>query len=117
MGALLSLSGDTPCDRMFIHYGYASDVSKFAGGLNPNAYATQGPIMTGLEAQQLLALPHELPPNSYYRVVVPNDVAAIGPLPVQPTTVPLRTGGGIEFKFPNGTPPGSVAGPYPLPVK
>lgn len=43
------------------------------------------------------------------------SVPLIDPMPVQPTVVPPRTGGGIEFIFPNGTPPGSVSGPYPLP--
>lgn len=71
--------------------------------------------MTGLQAQQVLALPREDPPDAYYDVRVRRSVPVIGPRPVAPTTVPPRTGGGIEFIFPAGTPPGSVSGPRLLP--
>lgn len=101
--------------EQYIHYGYASDAPYFRGGLNPGGYATQGPIMTGPQAQEILALPNPQPPDSYYVITVPPSVPVIGPSPVQPTLDPPRTGGGIEYKFPSGTPPGSVTGPFPLP--
>ncbi len=126
LGSLLSLSGDQAqtssattkdacTSSSYVHYGYANQSALFAGGLNPGAYATQGPIMTGPEAQQILALPHSLPPDSYYIITVPSTVPVVGPTPVAPTSDPLRTGGGTEFRFPAGTPPGSVSGPFPLP--
>lgn len=71
--------------------------------------------MTGEQAQQLLALPHDSPPDSYYNVSVPDDWPVIGPGPVEATDNPARTGGGVEYIFPIGTPPGSVTGPFPLP--
>ena len=100
----------------YVHYGYAADASKFVGGLRAGGYATQGPIMTGPQAQQLLALPHASPPDAYYIVRVPRSVPVVGPGPVAPTVVPPRSGGGVEFIFPAGTPPGSVSGPRPLPT-
>jgi hypothetical protein len=99
------------------HYGYEADSAKFLKGLNPGSYATtaEGAVMSGSTAQQVLALPHELPPDVYYEVIVPNSVPVIGPRPVERTDVPPRTGGGVEYIFPQGTPPWSVRGPFPLP--
>jgi hypothetical protein len=102
----------------FRHYGYAEDASKFGGGIKPGGYAThaRGRPMSGRTAQNKLALPHEQPPNAYYKVNVdPKTTPVIGPRPVQPTNVPPRPGGGIEYIFPEGTPPGSVTGPFPIP--
>ena len=95
---------------------YADDAAKFKDGLRPGSYAThaRGRPMSGTTAQQKLALPHETPPNSYYKVRVDSSVPVNGPGPVQPTQVPMRPGGGIEYTFPNGTPPGSVQGPFPI---
>jgi len=70
--------------------------------------------MTGATAQQKLALPHDPVPNAYYKVQVGPNVKVNGPGPVQPTQAPIRPGGGIEYTFPNGTPPGSVTGPFPI---
>jgi len=71
--------------------------------------------MHGSTAQDRLALPHEAPPDAYYKVRVPEGHPARGPTPVDATDVPPRRGGGIEYYFPEGTPPGSVEGPFPIP--
>jgi len=101
----------------YFHYGYAEQASNFVGGLNPNSYATKGPIMSGDTAQDKLALPHRLPPDSYYVVRVTDSTPVIGPSVVQSTVNPPRSGGGIEYIFPEGTPPGSISGPFPLPCQ
>jgi len=100
--------------RVFRHYGFADDASKFKNGLRPGAYAThaRGRPMKGITAQQKLALPHDPIPDAYYKVRVGSDVRVNGPGPVQSTQLPMRPGGGIEYTFPNGTPPGSVEGPF-----
>lgn len=45
--------------------------------------------------------------------MVPNDTLVVGPEIVAPHYG--QPGGGIEYTFPQGTPPGSVAGPNPIP--
>jgi RHS repeat-associated protein len=113
---LFSDDGDANV-AVYVHYGYAADSPYFCDGLYPGSYATQGTtILTGEQAQQLLALPHDIPPDSFYLVTVPTTLPVQGPSTVQPTDVPPRTGGGTEVQFPEGTPPGSVSGPYPLPT-
>lgn len=103
--------------QTFRHYGYAEDAAKFEGGLRPGGYAThnRGRPMHGQTAQDRLALPHEAPPNAYYKIRVGPETPVTGPGPVAPTTVPPRGGGGIEYTFPRGTPPGSVEGPFLIP--
>jgi hypothetical protein len=103
--------------RTYRHYGYAEDASKFEGGLRPGGYAThsRGRPMTGASAQVRLALPHERPPNAYYKITVGPGVRVVGPGPVRPTAIPSRQGGGTEYVFPDGTPPGSVEGPFAIP--
>jgi len=115
VGMALSLGGDTPQYDYYTHYGYAADKDNFANGLRPGAFATRGPLMTGAQAEQQLALPPRLtPPNSYYTVRIMKDmVPVIGPGIVAPRYG--RPGGGIEYQFPEGTPSGSVTGPFPLP--
>ena len=71
--------------------------------------------MTGSQAQELLALPHELPPNVYFEVTLPSDTPVIGPKPVERTEIPERTGGGIEYILPGGAPEGTITGPFLLP--
>ena len=114
------------------HYGYADQAALFAGGLNPGSYATSthGPLFTGSQAQQFLALPvhrqGDSPPDSVYLVTVPRgNVPVVGPEPVGGASwsnqfdggFVQRTGGGVQYQFPQGTPPGSVRGPYPLPAE
>lgn len=100
--------------RLFRHYGYAKDAAKFEKGLKPGAFGThaRGRPMSGKTAQDKLALPHETPPDSYYKVSVGDDVPVTGPSKVTATDVPPRSGGGSEYQFPQGTPPGSVEGPF-----
>ncbi|MHB1381615.1 MAG: hypothetical protein ACYCXJ_05270 [Thermoleophilia bacterium] len=103
--------------RSFRHYGYAEDAESFAGGMKPGSYATHaiGRPMHGKSAQQKLSLPHADPPNAYYRVRIGPETNVTDRATVPSTKTPLRTGGGIEYRFPNGTPPGSVEGPFPIP--
>ena len=104
---------------IFRHYGYAEDAASFANGLNPGGYATsaRGRPMSGRRAQQKLALPHEQPPDCYFRIVAdPTTIRILGPRHVRRSKIPLRLGGGIEYVFPEGTPPGSVSGPFAIPL-
>jgi len=103
--------------RTFRHYGYAKDAEKFKEGLHKGRFAThgRGRPMSGKTAQEKLALPHEKPPDAYYKVRVGQNTPVVGPSPVKPTDVPPRRGGGSEYVFPDGTPPGSVEGPFPIP--
>ena len=103
--------------RTFRHYGYAEDAIKFEGGLKPGSYAThgRGRPMHGKTAQEKLALPHETPPDAYYKVRVGTETPVIEHGTVRATDVPKRPGGGIEYTFPEGTPSGSVNGPFPIP--
>jgi len=118
--SVLSLSGDTVQQDYYRHYGYAADAPNFAKGLLPGSFATtaNGPPLTGLQAQQQLALPARSGlPNAYYNVTVPRGLVPVeGPTPVEPEPdYNNAPGGGIQYRFPEGTPPGSVTGPYPLP--
>ncbi len=114
-GAMLAGGARRIRPEEYWHYGYASDAGKFASGLRPGSFATipTGTPMTGPQAQSLLALPHPTPPDSYYKVTVFRELTpVIGPSPVAPDFG--QPGGGVEFTFPEGTPPGSVTGPFPL---
>jgi hypothetical protein len=115
----LTITGSTPQYTLYRHYGYAADAALFEGGLRPGSYATtaDGVPMTGAVAQDRLALPHAAPPDAYYNVHAPVGTPVIGPTIVQPTITPPRSGGGIEFIFPEGTPPGTVFGPVPIPLQ
>ncbi len=85
--------------------------------MKAGSYVTtgEGEPMSGAVAQQLLALPHEKPPDAYFEVTISNDIPVIGPKPVARTEIPPRTGGGIEYILPEGAPGGTVSGPFPLP--
>ncbi|MCG2678925.1 MAG: hypothetical protein L6455_02995, partial [Kiritimatiellae bacterium] len=102
--------------QLFRHYGYAEDAAKFKVGLKPGSYTThaRGRPMGGATAQERLALPHETPPNAYYKVRVGPETPVQGPSPVEATEIPPRTGAGIQYYFPEGTPPGSIEGPFPI---
>lgn len=123
-GALGAVILDNPGDSIrrpieqYRHYGYSAQASLFAGGLNPGAFATSaiGPPLTGQQAQSQLALPQrpQGPPDAYYLVSIrQGQVPVIGPEPVMPAN--NEPGGGTQFRFPKGTPAGSVSGPYPIP--
>ena len=107
------LSGDTPQQQVFRHYTNDANPSDFANGLNPNSYATttDGPVMTAQQAQSSLSLQNL--PTAYYNVTIYSGVTQVnGPFTVN--SAYGQPGGGVEFIFPEGTPPGSVIGPYPL---
>jgi hypothetical protein len=104
--------------RCFRHYGYADDAPHFEQGIKPGGYAThaRGRPMSGIVAQQRLALPHEQPPDAYYRITIdPTRTPVEGPRAVLPMAIPPRHGGGVEYIFPDGTPAGSVEGPFSIP--
>ena len=116
-GGYASIGKKVGKTRLFRHYGYAKDAEKFKEGLHKGGFAThgRGRPMSGKTAQEKLALPHEKPPDAYYKVRVGQNTPVVGPSPVKPTDVPPRRGGGSEYVFPDGTPPGSVEGPFPIP--
>lgn len=98
LGALLSLSGDTPQPRGFRHYGYSGQAGNFAGGLRPGSFATtaSGTPLTGSQAQSLLALPSRgSVPDAYYNVTVGANVSVVGPSTVAPANG--QPGGGTEY--------------------
>jgi RHS repeat-associated protein len=117
LASILSLRGDTQQPSQFRHYGYAADAAKFTQGLLPGSYATtaSGSPLTGQQAQSLLALPaRPTVPNAYYNVTVGYDTPVIGPSRVKPANG--QPGGGVEYRFPKGTPPGSVGPPNSIPA-
>ncbi|MBI1882930.1 MAG: hypothetical protein HYS08_01825 [Chlamydiae bacterium] len=102
---------------VFYHYGFRSESLSFAGGIWPGGYASpQGPgefYYDPLVIQDRLALPDPMPPDAYYIVSIdPEEAPILGPSIVQKTRNPKRNGGGWEVRFPAGTPPGSVEGPF-----
>ena len=106
-----------PQERLFYHYGYAEQAANFGQGLRPGSYATEpsNPPLTASQAEQLLALPLRANPiNAYYEVRVGPEVPVVGPLTVDEKPLWNRTGGGVEYFFPEGTRPGSVVGPFPI---
>ena len=100
--------------KTFRHYGYAKDAENFENGLEKGAYAThsRGRPMKGSTAEQKLSLEHEQPPDCYYKVRPENATPVDGPFKVEP--IPGRTGGGEEYRFPEGTGKGTVTGPYKI---
>ncbi len=114
----------TEAGETFRHYGYAEQAANFEDGLRPGGFAAPSSesIVSGRVALQRYALPPKSSaPNSYYVVEPPPGTAIIGPRRVMPRLwrdgwkpVP-RFPNGMEVKFPEGTPPGSVSGPWPLP--
>lgn len=114
---MLSISGDTPRQQYFRHYTNDTNPADFAHGLNPKSWATTGygPPMTAKQAQSLLSLTQT--PTVYYNVTIEAGVTPVnGPTTVEPIFEPMfQPGGGQQYQFPEGTPPGSVTGPYPLP--
>ena len=97
----------------YFHYGYLSDAEKFAGGLRAGSYATTEGGLTGAEAQSTLALPHPTVPDAVYPVTPEAGTPINGPSTVQPQFG--QPGGGQELTFPQGTGPGSVGTPTPIP--
>jgi hypothetical protein len=108
---------ETQAGAEYIHYGYAGQVDSFKKGLREGGYATPNTdIMSPNAAKQILGLPHNVPPDAYYIVRPGVGTQILGPRMVFPITAPLRIGlFGQEVVFPNGTGPGTVYGPYPLP--
>ena len=111
---------------IFYHYGYKNEARLFKAGLRPGSYGTKDAYRTGFEAQQKLALPihrpGDLPPNAIYTVTVDLSKYPVeGPSPVGTRTyskfgiTATRAGGGQEYFFPKGTPPGSVSEPVEIP--
>jgi len=119
----LSLSGDTPQPQFdqYRHYGYIQDAPYFSAGLRPGSFAAPAsdPILSGRQAQALYSLAAlNGPPNAYYPVTVQRGtIPVIGPTTVQPRPDfgADRVGGLNEVRFPEGTPPGSVGEPVPVP--
>jgi hypothetical protein len=101
----------------FIHYGYAEHAAGWQAGARPGTFAGTIRASTGAEAQNIYNLPRwRSPPAAYYVIRPPAGMPIQGPGRVMPAygrDVP----GLSEFVFPQGTPPGSVSGPFPLPPR
>jgi RHS repeat-associated protein len=107
----VTAAGDT-----FTHYGYLADSDNFAGGLRPGSFATTESDLTGSEAQSGLALPNRPalgPPDAAYPVAPEPGTPIVGPSTVRPAFG--QPGGLTEVQFPNGTGPGTVGTPKPIP--
>ena len=109
----LSTSRSTTAGEEFFHYGFSQHAESFSGGLRPGGYATSSSTLTGEAAQTGLALPHPNAPNAFYTVRPPvgtpiENLGNAWPNYGQPGGLP-------EYRFPLGTPPGSVTGPTPIP--
>jgi RHS repeat-associated protein len=97
----------------FFHYGYMADESYFAGGLRAGSFATTDGGLTGADAQSTLALPHATVPDAVYPVTPEPGTPMVGPTTVQPEFG--QPGGGQQVQFPQGTGPGTVGPPKPVP--
>ena len=113
--ASLFIAGDSRRMQIYLRYGFAADAPRYVSGLTPGRHATlAGPGFDAHRARALLALPYDRLPDAVYVVKVDSAVPVIGPSTVPATAMPPRAGGGVDYVFPEGTPPGSVSGPYPL---
>jgi hypothetical protein len=103
----------TQADETFQHYSYVEHAESLAGGLRPASYGTTAEGLSGVEAQEGLALRHATPPDAVYTVSPPAGT----PIRVNPITQPQfgQPGGLSEVEFILGTPPGSVSGPTLIP--
>jgi len=103
-----------PSFNQLYHYTQPENVISIqATGLWPNSWATDNPFYTPTQAQQLLALPNPDPPT----VIIPiqtDPTQYIGPMPVDPTDDPVRSGGGVQYHFPIGVPPRQIGQPIYL---
>lgn len=101
----------------FIHYGYAEHAAGWQAGARPGTFAGTIKASTGAEAQSIYNLPRwRSPPDAYYVIRPSAETPIQGPGRVMPAygrDVP----GLSEFVFPQGTLPGTVSGPFPLPAR
>jgi hypothetical protein len=109
---------------LFLHYGFkeTGSIFKTGAGLKAPSWGTKQVYPTGWHAKYYLSLYNEGPRNSIY-IVLPGsyDTFYYGGTarPKQDSYPPnvgnwLR-GGGQQWFFPQGTSPGTVIGPIPLP--
>jgi RHS repeat-associated protein len=98
--------------EIFFHYGYGNQAPFFLTGLRPGGFATSNPNLTGPQAQQGLALPRPIAPDSVYKVT-PTPGTWVR---ANPVTDPAfgQPGGLPEYQFPGGTSPGTISGPTPI---
>ena len=106
----------------FIHYGYAQHATAWRGGARPGTYAGsffgRPEASTGAQAQNIFNLPRwRQPPDAYYLIRPPKGTPIQGPARVMPAYGRDVPGLRPEFIFPEGTPPGSVSGPFVIPVR
>jgi len=114
VGALAGEAAAAPEEAAsFFHYGYMADEANFAGGLRAGGFATTDGGLTGSEAQSTLALPHATVPDAVYPVTPGSGTPMTGPTTVQPEFG--QPGGGQQVQFPQGTGPGTVGPPKPIP--
>jgi RHS repeat-associated protein len=107
-------SATTALGDTFTHYGFLADADSFSGGLRPGSFATTMSDLTGSEAQSGLALPARANlPDAAYTVTPDPGTSIIGPSPAAPANG--QPGGLPEVQFPQGTGPGTVAPPRPIP--
>lgn len=106
----------TRAGDVFFHYSFLVHASHFAGGLRPLSYATDIGTLSGIEAQEGLALPHANPPDAVY-TVTPAPGTPVLVDPTHPTARPMfnQPGGLPEYIFPEGTTPGSISPPRAIP--
>ncbi len=110
-----TVTGTTAAGDTFTHYGFVSDADSFANGLRPGSFATTSSGLTGEEAQSGLSLPHATVPDAAYPITPEPGTPIIGPSPAQPAFG--QPGGLPEVQFPQGTAPGTVGPPRPIPPK
>lgn len=105
----------------FYHYTYveslggANSLGGFSNGLRPGSFATPVGNFTGSQAKALCALPHEQPPT--IRIKVTPEPGT--PMRLIAEEVPKfgQPGGAPGVWFPEGTGPGTVSEPTPLPQR
>lgn len=117
---------------LFDHYSYAHLAFHFTEGMKLNRdgewFGTRYRRMTGLEAQDLLALPphdaYDNPPDGLYIVYVDKGIPRQNPIETEVAEenwlnkwtqqINHRDGGGTETRFYQRTGFGSVSGPWPV---
>lgn len=113
LGEAEAASATTIAGETFTHYGFLADADSFTAGLRPGSFASTESGLTGSEAQSGLALPHASVPDAAYPVTPEPGTPINGPTPAQPANG--QPGGLPEVSFPQGTGPGTVGPPRPIP--
>jgi hypothetical protein len=107
---------------VYLHYGFGdrAEIFRQGSGLWAPSWCTKTVYSTGWEAKKYLALKRDGPRDAIYVVLPHADTKRFGPNTVKGEIDTYINGlwlpgGGKQWYFPNGTRPGTVFGPIPIP--